>query len=256
MFRLFVLLASALALPTDQPLSEDFPVTDSSGNESLPEVEDRIVGGSPAKLGQFPYQAALYLKDSDGKMFFCSGALIAPRYILTAAHCIEGSIETVLVELGTIRLDDKSGGFQVYASQGFSHPNYSPKSIANDIAVLELSKSVPMSANIQTIRLASDKLGVGVSVTLSGWGKTSSTSAVSKTLNHVKLTTISNAVCKNYESTCSGDSGGPMVTGSGSSALHVGIVSFGSSKGCDKGYPTVYTRTAAYRAWIREHANV
>ncbi|XP_064214449.1 chymotrypsin BI-like [Tribolium castaneum] len=245
MFRLFVLLASALALPTDQPLSEDFPVTDSSGNESLPEVEDRIVGGSPAKLGQFPYQAALYLKDSDGKMFFCSGALIAPRYILTAAHCIEGSIETVLVELGTIRLDDKSGGFQVYASQGFSHPNYSPKSIANDIAVLELSKSVPMSANIQTIRLASDKLGVGVSVTLSGWGKTSSTSAGN--------------VCaqgKNYESTCSGDSGGPMVTGSGSSALHVGIVSFGSSKGCDKGYPTVYTRTAAYRAWIREHANV
>jgi secreted trypsin-like serine protease len=46
------------------------------------------------------------------------------------------------------------------------------------------------------------------------------------------------------------------VTGSGSNAVHVGVVSFVSSRGCESGYPSGYSRTAYYRDWIRTTTGV
>jgi secreted trypsin-like serine protease len=47
---------------------------------------DRIIGGSVASPGQFPFQAGLFL-DGSG---FCGGSLIAGNVIMTAAHCCDG----------------------------------------------------------------------------------------------------------------------------------------------------------------------
>lgn len=47
------------------------------------------VGGVDARIGEFPYMAALGW--NDGKSvndFLCGGVLIDKNYILTAAHCI------------------------------------------------------------------------------------------------------------------------------------------------------------------------
>jgi secreted trypsin-like serine protease len=43
----------------------------------------KIIGGSVATAGQFPYQVGIFL-DGTG---FCGGSLIAPDVVLTAAHC-------------------------------------------------------------------------------------------------------------------------------------------------------------------------
>lgn len=91
-----------------------------------------------------------------------------------------------------------SSGVQAQASRIISHPNYSSNTLANDIALIQLSTSVAISNTVKTISLASNTLGSGVSVTVSGWGKTSdSSSSVSQTLNYVGLTTITNQVCSN-----------------------------------------------------------
>jgi secreted trypsin-like serine protease len=44
----------------------------------------RIIGGSAAERGQFPWQVGLIIESSA----FCGGSLISERWVLTAAHCV------------------------------------------------------------------------------------------------------------------------------------------------------------------------
>ena len=48
----------------------------------------KIVGGSPAQPGQFPFVASLKIKSFYSYIHFCGGAAISQEYILTAAHCV------------------------------------------------------------------------------------------------------------------------------------------------------------------------
>ncbi|XP_060527559.1 tryptase delta-like [Cylas formicarius] len=58
---------------------------------------DRIIGGKEAKLGQFPW---MVLIEFDGA--FCGGTLLNKYYALTAAHCINASVDSIKAILGTI----------------------------------------------------------------------------------------------------------------------------------------------------------
>ncbi|KAJ2944872.1 hypothetical protein O0L34_g1761 [Tuta absoluta] len=58
-------------------------------------VTDRIIGGEPAALRQFPWLALVeYSKKNGGgpAQLFCGAFLISSRYVVTAAHCVTGSI--------------------------------------------------------------------------------------------------------------------------------------------------------------------
>lgn len=48
--------------------------------------QTKIVGGTAAKEGEFPYQVSLRIKNRH----FCGGSIIDKRWILTAAHCLDG----------------------------------------------------------------------------------------------------------------------------------------------------------------------
>ena len=48
----------------------------------------KIVGGTPAQPGQFPFAASLKIKSFYSYIHFCGGAAISQEYILTAAHCV------------------------------------------------------------------------------------------------------------------------------------------------------------------------
>ena len=90
----FVLIALCIALSyAGQPLPAALRDTWRSNNE-------RIVGGSQATRGQFPYIISLQRQIGSDWYHICGGTLYAANRVVTAAHCIDGyknSINLVLI---------------------------------------------------------------------------------------------------------------------------------------------------------------
>ncbi|KAK4308891.1 hypothetical protein Pmani_019436 [Petrolisthes manimaculis] len=59
------------------------------GAARLDSGTDRIVGGSEAKVGEYPWMITYGIKDNGGFFPRCGGSIITTTHILTAAHCVE-----------------------------------------------------------------------------------------------------------------------------------------------------------------------
>lgn len=58
----------------------------------------RIVGGKPTLENEFPWMVRL----SYFNRFYCGGMLLNDRYVLTAAHCVKGWVEFVILKYSWI----------------------------------------------------------------------------------------------------------------------------------------------------------
>ncbi|XP_067003861.1 brachyurin [Anabrus simplex] len=236
-------------------------------------IDGRVIGGSAASRGQFPWQAAIRL-DS---VSFCGGSLISSNYVLTAAHCTDG-ISTFTITLGATSISStQSGAITQSTRNKIQHSSYNANTINNDISLLRLTSAVSSSTYISPVRLPRSSQAsqdfAGSAVRISGWGRTSSNSGVSSTLNYADLTVITNTNCARYfgsvinsskicttgvngRSPCNGDSGGPLVVlESDGRYTEVGVVSFGAN-GCPASYPAAFTRVTSYLSWISSNAGI
>ncbi|KAH8380327.1 hypothetical protein KR009_010026 [Drosophila setifemur] len=223
-------------------------------------VEGRITNGEEASEDQFPHQVAIIFCDLS-QCWFCGASIIDETTLLTAAHCTTGA-KRAYIFMGSTEFNPLEPTVTVDSSQFITHPLYIPLFLWNDIAVIKTPPLV-FTNKINKIDLPNDTSSTyeGVVARASGWGKTSdSSTTVSSTLQYADLLVISNKECaKTYgkvvvrkgvlctattggTSTCSGDSGGPLIDGN----IQIGIVSFGSSAGCEVGYPNGFTRVAEY----------
>jgi len=236
---------------------------------------DRIVNGLPAAHGEFPWQISLVFGYSTRpKRHICGGTLIAPNWVLCAAHCFKRTKNTSLlhVRVGEWHLKSNDGTEKdIKISKIISHDSFNyPHFAEHDIALIKLATDVDFSgpyAGPACLPNAGEDYRGAEGCWLSGWGLVNPPFGRANQLQKLKGKIWADADLKQHwpgkiwpgmigfgtdrESACMGDSGGPLVCPSKSRPGQydvVGVVSFGTRTCQSK--PGIFSEVAHFLDWI------
>ena len=228
-----------------------------------------VVGGSVVRNPHGVRQSVVRIESSRGEL--CSGTLIAPQLVLTAAHCV--------LQRASYRVVAVDGAFRqraVMATAAALHPGFVPGTTPRtqpgvDLALLRLSQ--PLGGDFVPLDpRAATAVGSGQPVELAGFGATEEastrTARVLRKTDLVALGTLQVAnrvlvvadqrrlAATSGAGACRGDSGGPILQG----GRLVGVVSWSSGALRSRvrtacGGFTAVTPVAEHASWIAARAS-
>ncbi|HEU5106310.1 MAG TPA: trypsin-like serine protease [Solirubrobacterales bacterium] len=247
-----------------------------------PTAHTSIVNGHGATVEEFPSLA--YIEAHQGKTgFSCTGTVVAPRVILTAAHCIEDlerggftPAQQYAVATGTTTPSQalRQNVFKVLETHVY--PGFDPGGLQGDAGVLILDR--PTAAPPIAMAGSADAAlyAGGAPVQLAGWGVTGANAKnAPESLRATSMKVLSPAVCTqktrndrpNYSAAvqmctldtptkksggCFGDSGGPAIgVRPDGVPVELGVISTGGAF-CSTKLPNVLTRVDVISGWVNE----
>ncbi|XP_046614568.1 uncharacterized protein LOC124302404 isoform X6 [Neodiprion virginianus] len=259
-------------LPTDcGKRIEDFDEND--------EYMARVVQGSVAQKGAYPWQASLRVRGHSRSNHWCGAVIISPLYVLTAAHCLEGYNKGMyFVRAGDYNTEvDDGTEVEANIEDYYIHEDFRKgQRMNNDIALVMLKgQGIPLGRNIMPICLPPENVEYlpGLNCTISGWGSIESGKSVQSHFLRFGWVPIldqsvcqadyvygegaisDGMVCAGYLNegvdSCDGDSGGPLACIHNNAFTLYGLTSWGKHCG-EANKPGVYVRIAHYKKWIEQ----
>jgi secreted trypsin-like serine protease len=231
-------------------------------NASVVDIGDKRVVGGKLSAEIDAIGAVLLLNESGVASMHCTGTLISPLVVLSAAHCVyDFDVRQMLFAIGP---DAHHAKRTIRFDKAIWPTNYSPKSWeddANDIAILYLATPV---SDIEPVRLPSPAqdveswLKVGPTMTFVGYGYDLNTKGLKYRLGNkarveIPVSSFSSRRFKYTtpgRNTCDGDSGGPAILIEKEKVTVIGITSWGDTM-CNK--DGVDTRVDAYLPWLSQY---
>lgn len=228
-----------------------------------------VVGGVDSRDALGARASTVRVETSRGEL--CTGAVIAPEIVLTAAHCLMGG-----GSISVVSLDTRFRARRQMVVAVLPHPSFVPGTTprtqpGTDLALLRLAQ--PLPRDIEPLTLGSG-LWQGETITMAGYGLSAENNKrTARRLRETQLVNAGNYTTQNTvkvavdaenrgetpgAGACRGDSGGPVLRGSGTRSRDlVGIVSWSSgplktqARRICGGF-TAITPVSDYRGWITE----
>jgi secreted trypsin-like serine protease len=244
------------------------------GSESESDLEEHaspVVRGTAATQDQLFSAVALMLPNENKLQ--CSGTLIAPSVVVTAAHCVirddniteyapsEFMVVAGVLDARTATTDQQYDVTSITPHVGWVYPLPPDLGKPYDIAILSLERSIRSLSPIPTLPFdqIDSNLSMGTLVTIEGYGYRDFAMTLDGQL-HIAQTPYQQRNDTEFlagdptsPDTCTGDSGGPVYLTVGGTMYVVGITSrpFGAMI-CGTG--GIYTILSAFESWLQANS--
>ena len=228
----------------------------SDGNSSLT-TSDIVNGKALTKRNPISHSIVALVFDKDSGQALCTGSLISPNVVLTAAHCVEDHPERMTVVFSQSVQKSKTEDRRI-SDRYIQHPNWQRHltSGEGDLALVHFKGDLPKGFSPIELVGADYNLKMGQKIIMAGFGVTDGeTETGSGKLRMTHSTLIDQHSATEFvsdgkkTSVCFGDSGGPAFIQEEGHLQQWGVASSVTNQACNEA--SIHTAIMKYESWIK-----
>jgi len=230
-------------------------VGENSGDELV--IGDIVNGSAVTKKNVNAHSIVAIVAEKNGGQSLCTGTIVSPEVILTAAHCVDENPAKLYIIFATNIAKTTPNNIRE-ADKFIQHPNWNRHlpTGEGDLALIHFKGLIPEGHSPVMLAHENYKLKRGQKVLMMGYGVTNGIrgNGSGKLRETISLILDQHSPTESLtdghnSSVCFGDSGGPAFVKTGSEFVQWGVASSVTNKSCND--DSIHTEVMKYEPWIK-----